>query len=102
MRLLPDPSAAFGLHHARAFDMVDRFSDVRSDIVRQLTVLPSPRLTAVELTDRDRVALAWHAGVPCSLIEESGMLTMSTDLPIAVVDRPGGGFLIAIGPKKGS
>lgn len=62
---------------------------------REFTRLPQQGTPAVELTDRDRLALAVAVGVPTEFQMDGVMLTLRSKVPFAVADRPGGGYIIA-------
>jgi hypothetical protein len=64
------------------------------DIVAEFIRLPAPGTPAADLTDRDRVALAHAAGVPCELVVEGLQATFRTKVPVGVADRGDGGYLV--------
>jgi hypothetical protein len=66
-----------------------------SDVRERMTRLPMPGIPVSMMTERDKMAICFHAGVPCSLHWEGTTLTMKTDLPCAVVDRGDGGYIVA-------
>jgi hypothetical protein len=65
------------------------------DLVAEFLRLPAPGTPAASLTDRDKVALANAAGVPCELVVEGMQATFRSKVPFAVTDRGDGGYYIA-------
>jgi len=75
---------------------VDKEAAMKIDDLRErFTRLPKLGTPVAEMTERDKLAICFHMGVPCSLVQEGTMLTMKTDVPCAVVDRGDGGYIVA-------
>lgn len=74
-------------------------SDVFESIRRQFTELPPKGKPAAELTARDKLALAFGAGVPCEFVIEGTTMTLKSKVPFAVTDRGDGGYIIAQAQK---
>jgi hypothetical protein len=70
--------------------------DLRENLLRQFTALPRRGTPVAELTDRDKVALANAAGVPCEMVFEGGYAHMRTKVLVGFVDRGDGGYIIAV------
>lgn len=67
-----------------------------ADVLRErMTRLPRPGTPVAELTERDKLAIAFHVGVPCSLAQDGTTVTLKTDVPCSVADRGDGGYIVA-------
>ena len=71
--------------------------DIMDSIMRQFTAMPKRGTPAAELDSRDRIVLALAAGVPYTISMTGCKLTITTTLPVGIVDRGDGGYIVAIG-----
>lgn len=76
--------------------------DLRDQYLRQFTELPKPGTPAAELTDRDKLALALAADVPCEFVMKGTMLSLRSKVPFGVADRGDGGYVIGSVLPRGS
>lgn len=72
------------------------FEKIRAEMHR----LPAPGTPADQLTERDKVAIASAAGVPCELVVEGHQAVFRTTEPVTIVDRGDGGYIVYSGPLR--
>jgi len=72
-------------------------SDIIKQTMRSFFAPPRPGTPAAELNERERTALAVHAGAPYEVELEGNMLHIRTTVPVGVADRGDGGYIVAIG-----
>jgi hypothetical protein len=72
----------------------------RETAMRALFAPPRPGVLAADLNDRERTALAIHAGAPYEVEMTGTMLTIRTTVPCGIVDRGDGGYIVAIGQRE--
>jgi hypothetical protein len=75
----------------------EQFIDLRAELLKQVATLPPHGTPASELTDRDKFALAYHAGAPYTTEMVDGRLVFTTAVPVGVADSGDGGYFVAIG-----
>ena len=75
--------------------------DAFRDILSQITQLPRKGVPAVDLTDRERLALCIAAGAPIETEVVGGFLTVKTTVPCGVADRGDGGYIVAVQKPTG-
>ncbi len=63
--------------------------------IEYFTALPRAGTPAAELTDRDKIAIAMAAGVPCVTEIFGCKLTIRSKVPFAIADRGDGGYIVA-------
>lgn len=64
-------------------------------IMRQCTALPKPGTPVAELTNRDKLAIAYRAGVPCEFDISGHMMNFRSLVPFGIADRGDGGYIVA-------
>lgn len=77
-----------------------RIDSIRELVLRQMTALPPRSKPVADLTDRDKVALALAAGAPYITEMIGADFTIRTAVPVGIVDRGDGGYIIAIGSMR--
>jgi len=71
-------------------------SDIISEFMKQLLALPATGKPAAELSEREKLALAYAVDSELVTFEVDGnMLNMRSTVDLAVSDRPGGGYIVA-------
>lgn len=97
--LLPGPELTAAVAAHRAPPAV--LDSPRDRIMRDVLALPRSGTPAADLTERERVAVAFAAGVPCEVVTSaergSVSLTIRTIGPVGIADRGDGGYIVAVG-----
>lgn len=71
-------------------------SELAGEYMRRFTAVPIVGTLAHQLTERDKLALALAAGVPCEFVpgDSKNTIPVQSKVPFTVADRDGGGYVV--------